>query len=755
MINIFTIILLLAACSNAVSIYIISKKKYGSTTNFWFIFLLVCTALFCLLQANISIATNNYAFIYTNKILFLIILVLPPVILNFTLSSVGKETSIGKYWYISIVSTALFILLYLLWKTDLIYINTIQKATLTQWGYIIANGPQQLIIDIYYMYYYLAIFAVLLYYHHKTQEKTQKRKALLLCCAIGIPFISNGIFYLLLPALLHTMNIPTAAIAMTISNALLCLLIIKYGENLYPPQILASTILETMDEGVICIAEAAKIEFVNAEIEKLLQYTKKELLHQPLEKYLFSPNDYQKITQKLILPIRGSTTTIATTEVALRSSTGNKKIVQISAAPINNENQKRTGYILILSDVTSIQQSLESLTEKLEEISQKNINLEELKQTLEKEKQNSEQRIRERTRDLQEEHARLLASINNLGLGFIILDKENKISLINQKAKDIFNLDSSEENSNLESLQNMIGNKQIDLKKEIEKVSTLHKPAQLDDIQIKKKYINIYLTSINITTGEETEVIGSVIILEDNTENKVIQKTKEDFFNIASHELRTPLTAIKGYASLIEQFYFEKLTNEELKRMIKAIDNSCSKLIDIVSDFLDTSRLEQGKIVLQKETCNLEEVVQEAIQEIQPIATEKKLTISLPKPFPHSTIMADKQRLKQVLNNLLSNAIKFTNQGGVAIKVDDTESKFVKIYIKDSGKGISEQNKALLFRKLLQAGDENLYTREEGGTGLGLYISKLLIEKMQGTLQLERSVAGQGTTFSITIPKMT
>jgi signal transduction histidine kinase len=187
--------------------------------------------------------------------------------------------------------------------------------------------------------------------------------------------------------------------------------------------------------------------------------------------------------------------------------------------------------------------------------------------------------------------------------------------------------------------------------------------------------------------------------------------------------------------------------------MITGIENSSTRLIAIVNDFLDASKLEQGKIQLKLQKMPLQSAISSVIEEISAIANEKSLyveaTIHSIESMPE--VYADPERVEQVVYNLVGNALKFVEHGGVTIHAERQE-KFVKVFITDTGSGISKENQQLLFRKFQQANIENKETNSVPGTGLGLYISKLLVENMGGVVALESSIEGKGSTFSFTLP---
>ncbi len=278
------------------------------------------------------------------------------------------------------------------------------------------------------------------------------------------------------------------------------------------------------------------------------------------------------------------------------------------------------------------------------------------------------------------------------------------------------------------------------------------------DVLWHDKYLRIIINPFSLSL--EKRLLGTVIMIEDVTEDTLLNRSRDEFFSIASHELRTPLTAIRGNASLIQQYYAKKIPDETFQQMIRDIHDSSIRLIHIVNDFLDTSRLEQGRITFKKEPVDLLSLIEMVVKEYQGALEGQDVSLRVAPYHPdntssssaHCLVLADVDRVKQVLINLIGNSVKYTKKGTIEVELDCTEKAFVKVLVTDTGSGISEKNQALLFKKFQQT-EENLYTRDTtGGTGLGLYVAKLLVEGMGGTLQLEKSEVGKGSMFSFTLP---
>jgi signal transduction histidine kinase len=263
--------------------------------------------------------------------------------------------------------------------------------------------------------------------------------------------------------------------------------------------------------------------------------------------------------------------------------------------------------------------------------------------------------------------------------------------------------------------------------------------------------LHIFIAPIVTMGNKNFSVIGNVMLVENITEQKLLERSKDEFFSIASHELRTPLTAIRGNTSMIMDYYQNELKDPQVKEMVSDVHESSIRLISIVNDFLDMSRLELGKIEFKKDSLDLSKLIPEVIKEYQVTGSRKGVSIVFKDAGKVPSAVGDEDRFKQVLINLIGNGLKFTEKGEIAISLK-VEGNSVKVLVSDTGMGISEENQKLLFRKFQQA-ESNIITRDTTrGTGLGLYISKMMVEKMGGQIKLEESAVGKGTTFSFTLP---
>ncbi len=222
---------------------------------------------------------------------------------------------------------------------------------------------------------------------------------------------------------------------------------------------------------------------------------------------------------------------------------------------------------------------------------------------------------------------------------------------------------------------------------------------------------------------------------------------KSEFLALTSHELRTPLTGILGFTRLVMDGLYDDA--EEMRSMLQDSYTSGQHLLGLLNDILDLAKIESGKLEVHPEPFSLAVL----LDEVKPIAEAYPRRMDVELFWPDMSgipeVVVDPNRLKQVLLNLLSNALKFTKEGSVAVQVE-RHPGLVALLVVDTGIGVSAEAQARLFQKFAQA--EGGHSREYGGTGLGLVISKHLMEMMGGTISLSSEGLGKGSTLRVTMP---
>lgn len=232
-----------------------------------------------------------------------------------------------------------------------------------------------------------------------------------------------------------------------------------------------------------------------------------------------------------------------------------------------------------------------------------------------------------------------------------------------------------------------------------------------------------------------------------------VDQLKDDFVSMASHELKTPLTAVAGYAYLMFRNPAVK-ASRQLTKQLSVILQSTERLKNIVDEILDVSRIEQRRLRLNMVHNDVRSVIGSVVYELLPLAQQKRVKLIYFRPRYPLLVLSDLAKLRQIFYNLVSNGIKYTPYGGVTI-YHDIKGQTLRTFVKDTGIGIAAEDRPKLFNKFSRIYNDK--TKNIYGTGLGLWITKQLVEKMGGTIWVD-SIEHQGsqfvTSFSFKLPKV-
>lgn len=497
----------------------------------------------------------------------------------------------------------------------------------------------------------------------------------------------------------------------------------------------AASIISSMGEGLILIDSNHNISLVNPAAESLLEIKATETIGKNWSQIISA----SKGDASLSVENRSFAQTLSEGKIVITrpednhyytTSTGKKFPIASITAPLYT-NGKISGAIKVFRDVSIEKATIAIIENKV---------VERTKALTEAKNQISEAWLL-----IQREKVRLTASINSLSLGFIMFDTEENVIHLNPTAPKLLKLDHAP--STMSEVEVLVQNLHA---KHLECQQT-GKQIELPEVEYQNQFLKIFLSPI-ITSTPTREYIGTAMVIQDITEAKIIDRSKNEFFSIASHELRTPLTAIRGNTSMILDYFQDSIKDPTLKDMLSDIHDSSIRLIGIVEDFLNISRLEQGRMQFKITNFDLIPMLKDTIVELTETAAAKGLALKLDSEIPSTLqINADTNKTKEVVLNLIGNAVKYTDTGSITLSLSQ-DSQMAKILVSDTGRGIAPANQRLLFRKFQQAGD-SLYTRDTTkGTGLGLYISRLMAEGMRGEIGLDWSDVGRGSRFYFTVP---
>ena len=268
----------------------------------------------------------------------------------------------------------------------------------------------------------------------------------------------------------------------------------------------------------------------------------------------------------------------------------------------------------------------------------------------------------------------------------------------------------------------------------------------LRKINGEQRQILITVSKLNIGTDQQ-----SLITLLDTTSEKQLEEMKVDFVSMAAHELRTPLTAIRGYASLLQIHYATQL-DQAAKELLTRLIISTTNLTNLIDNLLSVSRIERNNLIVQAKPLDLGIIVKDIFASFEQQAFTKKQHFILNMPDALPQVMADPFRIGQVFINLISNALNYTPEGGTVTVTIANKSNCLEISVQDSGEGIPKEAMPRLFTKFFRVSG----SLEQGskGTGLGLYITKAIVQMHNGKIWAE-STLGKGSTFSFTLPVAT
>lgn len=257
--------------------------------------------------------------------------------------------------------------------------------------------------------------------------------------------------------------------------------------------------------------------------------------------------------------------------------------------------------------------------------------------------------------------------------------------------------------------------------------------------------------TISVLHDVNGAITGHLALGMDISERKLLDQTKNEFISLVSHELRTPLTSIRASLGLLDGNVLGELP-VQMRNVINVANRNCQRLMALVNDILDMEKLLSKKMSLQMQRINLVDLIKQSLQDNADYATTYEVKFALQDPGRPLQVIADSGRLSQVIANLLSNAAKFSLPGGQVDLRILTEGSQLRIEVEDRGTGIAPEFQPLIFAKFAQADHGN--TRHQGGTGLGLNISRMLIEKMNGQMGFTTRI-GYGSVFWVCLQNQT
>jgi len=490
----------------------------------------------------------------------------------------------------------------------------------------------------------------------------------------------------------------------------------------------------------------------NLALKEISGYQTEEIIGKPIEE-IFKKEEIEDVLNEVLK--KGSVR-----EREMIFLTKEKKEIPVSlSVKLRKSQEEVIGYFLGFFDLTQIKKVEGELKKKIEEletlreketilrireiakskdIERKVRELEDTRKAL----MNILEDVEEARKRAEEEKNKTLAIITNFTDGLLVFDKENKLSLINPQAENFLKVKGKEiigktilelkNFSNLEPLISLIGEK-------IKGVFRKELPT--------KEGLTLEVSTVPMMSGEEK--LGTLVILHDVTREKMVERLKTEFVSLSAHQLRTPLSAIKWSLRMILDGDLGEITKEQ-REFIEKVYKSNERMINLINDLLDVTRIEEGRYLYKPVLTEIEPIIQSVINSYRGEIEKKKLKFEFKKPKEKlPKVRVDVEKIGLAIQNLLENAIRYTPEGGQITVSLTLVEKSIEFSIKDSGIGIPKNQQERVFTKFFRA--PNAMKMEPEGSGLGLFITKNIIEAHGGKIWFE-SEEGKGTTFYFTLP---
>jgi PAS domain S-box-containing protein len=345
---------------------------------------------------------------------------------------------------------------------------------------------------------------------------------------------------------------------------------------------------------------------------------------------------------------------------------------------------------------------------------------------------------------LENSQARLAGIVEIADDAIISIDSNQRITLFNRGAEKIFGFAPSEVLGRPLNLLIPLRFNQAH-RQHVDEFST--SPAQTRrmgerrEIYGKRKDGTEFPAEASISKLQLGEETIYTVYLQDISERKQIDRMKDEFISVVSHELRTPLTSIHGSLGMLTSGLI-KAESEQGKRLLQIATDSSDRLVRLINDILDIERIESGKVTMEKQSCNVADLLTEAMRIMQSLADRAGIILSV--DSSSGQIWADSDRIVQILINLISNAIKFSKPGDTVVLEAQPQGEEIIFSVKDTGRGIPEDKLETIFERFQQVDASD--SRKQDGTGLGLAICKSIIQQHNGRIWVE-SVLNQGSIF--------
>jgi len=510
---------------------------------------------------------------------------------------------------------------------------------------------------------------------------------------------------------------------------------------------------KTLPVGFCVIGARGNINNANKTFQELTGYQSLEIIGEFIEKFFLEKEELLNLIKEA-----QKQKSIKGREFTLITKNEKEIPVTVSISPRRDAEGELIGYFLVITEIQEAKEYQKKLEEMAEEraialirekalvrdAEQKAKWLERRTKELEDSRlalMNILEDIEEERKKLEEEKNKTQAIITNFADGLLFFDQEKKLSLMNPQAENFLKVEAENligkpisEISKIPEFQTLINI----ISKEIKKVFR-------EELKVKEDFV-LEISTVSISS--ENEEIGTLVILHDVSREKLVEKMKSEFVSISAHQLRTPLSAIKWSISLLKDIVKE----EEAQDLIEKLEESNDRMIKLVDDLLNVSRIEEGRYIYKPELKDFVQIAEDTINPRIETAKRKGINFSFKKPEESiPKVKVDEEKISLCVQNLVENAINYTSKGGkveAEIKYDKAKKEIV-FSVKDTGIGIPKDQQDRIFTRFFRA--ENAIRQETEGNGLGLFITRNIVEAHKGKVWFE-SEEGKGSKFYFSLP---
>jgi PAS domain S-box-containing protein len=506
--------------------------------------------------------------------------------------------------------------------------------------------------------------------------------------------------------------------------------------ELYNSEARYRSVAETANDAIITIDNQGIITYLNRAAEIIFGQTAAQALGHPLTQLIpdLRPS-YLKIQP--VSPLKTGHELGKLIHATAQHPSGHTFPVEISLAAW--QNGSRIFITAIIRDLTVHQLLVNKLAQRTAELKQRVSDQTRLLRT----------RLAESERDKAEDEA-LLGSI---GEGVMAVDRDGKIFFANREFARMTSTTTTRVKGRyyytVVNLENEAGEPLPRPERPIEAVLTSGRPITTQDYFYRTRQGRTFPVSISAAPIVlKGKIIGAIEVIRDITKEKEVDRLKSEFVSLASHQLRTPATAVKGLLSLLLEGYNGELTKPQLGSLTQAYSENEHQL-KLIDDMLDVAKLDAGELTLELTQLDIGRLIRSVVKEQHNVIRGRRQNLKVT-PLPGAKVWADAGKLQMVFDNLIANASKYTREGGQIRITMERSPQFYTVSIQDNGIGIAPRDTANLFKRFSRAG--NASRSHSSGTGLGLYLSKKIMDLHHGRIEVV-STLGRGSTFTVIIPR--